>query len=151
MTKEEIRKYKREWAKKKYHSNILEARKEGLEKYYKNREKMQERNRKWKKEHKEDVKKYNHCYLEKNREVIYKRRNKYVAEKTGYAVAKVEEAIRSGKMVRLSCEICGEEKAEAHHDNYNNPLEVRWLCKKCHTEWHRNNTPIYIRKGLEAV
>lgn len=23
------------------------------------------------------------------------------------------------------------------------PLEVRWLCEACHTEWHKNNKPIY--------
>lgn len=57
---------------------------------------------------------------------------------------KVSVALRSGKIVKGPCEKCGDKKAEAHHDDYNKPLEVRWLCRKCHDEWHRSNTPIYL-------
>lgn len=150
MTSEEIKKYKREWAKKKYHSNLLESRKKSLDAYYKHQEERRERNRVWKQNHKEEVKGYNRSYLEKNRKQINQRRNRYVAEKTGYAGAKVLEATRSGKIVPRPCELCGEKKAQAHHDDYNKPLDVRWLCDKCHRLWHRTNTPIYIRKALEA-
>jgi hypothetical protein len=24
----------------------------------------------------------------------------------------------------------------AHHDNYHEPLNVRWLCTRCHKQWH---------------
>lgn len=48
----------------------------------------------------------------------------------------VKRAIRAGDLVRKPCEVCGEERAEAHHDDYNKPLEVRWLCKMCHRLWH---------------
>lgn len=49
-------------------------------------------------------------------------------------------AIRDGRLVRQPCEICGA-RAQAHHDDYSKPLDVRWLCPKHHTEWHKNNTP----------
>ena len=39
---------------------------------------------------------------------------------------------------RRPCEVCGA-KAEAHHDNYNEPLNIRWLCFKHHREWHKKH------------
>jgi len=38
---------------------------------------------------------------------------------------------------RQPCEVCGARPAEAHHDDYSRPLEVRWLCKRHHAEHHR--------------
>lgn len=46
-------------------------------------------------------------------------------------------AIKSGKLKRLPCEICGEIDAEAHHPDYDKPLDVKWLCRKHHMELHR--------------
>jgi hypothetical protein len=43
-------------------------------------------------------------------------------------------AIHRGKIVRGSCEICGATGAQAHHDDYLNPLKVTWLCFKHHRE-----------------
>lgn len=51
----------------------------------------------------------------------------------------VRQAIMKGTLKKQPCEICGETKSEAHHDDYDKPLDIRWLCKKCHTEWHRDN------------
>ena len=50
-------------------------------------------------------------------------------------------AIRSGRLTRQPCEVCGEAKAQAHHDDYSKPLDVRWLCTTHHAEWHRHNEP----------
>lgn len=47
----------------------------------------------------------------------------------------VNNAIRSGKLQRQGCEVCGE-KAHAHHDDYDRPLDVRWLCHAHHREHH---------------
>jgi len=51
-------------------------------------------------------------------------------------------AIEQGLLTQQPCEICGEQKTVAHHDDYNKPYDVRWLCKKHHFEWHSKNTPI---------
>ncbi len=47
------------------------------------------------------------------------------------------EAVRCGKLEKLSCEVCGEAKVQAHHTDYSKPLEVNWLCTKHHGEQHR--------------
>jgi len=48
----------------------------------------------------------------------------------------VRNAIKTGLLVRGVCEVCSCEKVEAHHDDYNRPLYVRWLCKTHHKEHH---------------
>jgi hypothetical protein len=53
----------------------------------------------------------------------------------------VSNAMRDGKLIRQPCEICGEH-AQAHHDDYSKPLDVRWLCTTHHAEWHKHNTPL---------
>lgn len=54
-------------------------------------------------------------------------------------------AIDKGLIVQAeNCESCGEtEKIETHHDDYNYPFDIRWLCKQCHASWHCENTLIY--------
>jgi len=32
---------------------------------------------------------------------------------------------------------------EAHHDDYGQPLAIRWLCRKCHRAWHQANKVPY--------
>lgn len=47
-------------------------------------------------------------------------------------------AVRKGELTRPS--ICGEcgrpERIEAHHNDYTLPLEVLWLCNRCHRNLH---------------
>lgn len=59
------------------------------------------------------------------------------------AQIKVANALRDGRIKRMPCEICGELKAQAHHDDYTKPMDVRFLCTKHHAEWHKLNDPIY--------
>jgi hypothetical protein len=63
--------------------------------------------------------------------------------------------LRDNCVEKRPCEICGE-KAEAHHDDYDKPLEVRWLCFKHHREWHKDHdTPELLdreeRKGNHGL
>ncbi len=46
-------------------------------------------------------------------------------------------AIRDGKLIPQPCEGCGRKDAQMHHHDYNKPLDVRWLCRKCHWDEHR--------------
>lgn len=49
----------------------------------------------------------------------------------------VARAIRNGSLVRQPCVRCGEEKSLAHHEDYDKPLEVVWLCQPCHKQRHK--------------
>lgn len=48
-------------------------------------------------------------------------------------------AIRDGRLVPRPCEHdgCGVKKTEAHHDDYGQPLKVRWLCARHHKALHK--------------
>ena len=52
----------------------------------------------------------------------------------------VNNAIRDKKLFSEPC-FCGEEKTVAHHDDYDKPLNVRWLCQAHHKQWHAANGP----------
>lgn len=47
----------------------------------------------------------------------------------------VGNALRDGRLTRQPC-ACGNPKSQAHHDDYSKPLDVRWLCVKCHWAHH---------------
>lgn len=49
----------------------------------------------------------------------------------------VGNAFRSGLLKKRPCEVCGAENVHAHHDDYDKPMEVRFLCSRHHREWHR--------------
>lgn len=48
----------------------------------------------------------------------------------------VSNAIRDGKLFKKPCKKCGEVKVQAHHEDYNKPLDVIWLCVSCHSAHH---------------
>lgn len=51
-------------------------------------------------------------------------------------------AIAKGELVRQPCETCGSRRyVEAHHDDYAQPLSVRWLCKSHHRQHHVKHGP----------
>lgn len=63
----------------------------------------------------------------------------------------VEVAIKQGVLSRRdTCEVCGKggqmadgrSRVQAHHDDYNKPLEVRWLCQTCHHAWHQTHQAV---------
>jgi len=43
-------------------------------------------------------------------------------------------SIKSGKITRKPCEVCGDQKSEGHHEDYNKPYDVVWLCRLHHVE-----------------
>ncbi len=133
-----------------------------LKLYYKNHDENREYKRIWKKNHDENNREYArekgrfyyHKNIEKNRErqnelAKNPERRKRLAEYTRKyrkekglfrkrANSLVEHALKIGHLIRPSkCERCLKEcKPDGHHEDYNKPLEVQWLCKICHNHKH---------------
>ena len=74
-----------------------------------------------------------------------------------YAQNIVEKAIKRGVLKPQPCEICGEAPffqdgrrgVQAHHDDYNRPMDVRWLCQRHHHEWHKYHEPKQLEGAAE--
>lgn len=43
--------------------------------------------------------------------------------------------LKRGWLTRLGCEVCGK-TAQMHHEDYSQPLQVRWLCRSHHLAEH---------------
>jgi ribosomal protein S27AE len=83
----------------------------------------------------------NEKYAEQSDEIAERRKLRRERDgdkfrKQNLARRKVYNAIQEGLLVRQPCEICGDEPADAHHDDYDKPLDVRWLCRKHHMQEH---------------
>ena len=48
----------------------------------------------------------------------------------------VQRALKAGQLEKNTCEVCGHESVDAHHDQYEQPLMVRWLWRLHHTRLH---------------
>lgn len=48
----------------------------------------------------------------------------------------VQQALAAGRLHKQPCEVCGAASVDAHHDRYDRPLDVRWLCRRHHVMLH---------------
>jgi len=76
-------------------------------------------------------------YKTMRREAVRKNRNKDKEKQR--ARWRLQKAVEKGLVIRpKSCTLCGSKaNLEGHHKDYNKPLEVIWLCRKCHGKIHR--------------
>lgn len=82
------------------------------------------------------------AHNQRNREY----RKKYAAKLREYdrqrdrqkqnARGRVRNHVWRGSLEKKPCEVCGDTKSQAHHDDYNKPLDVKWLCQKHHKQLH---------------
>jgi len=63
--------------------------------------------------------------------------------KKAWAHMATRSALRRGLLQKQPCAICGDPKAEAHHEDYDRPLLVRWLCRKHHKQAHKRGAGRY--------
>ena len=101
-----------------------------------NKSKVGEYNKKYTRNH---ARKYGKTYYQNHREKVVNSIVKYnkanPEKKNAHSI--LNKAIRSKKVARSPCEVCGNIKSEGHHEDYSKPLEVIWLCRIHHREKHR--------------
>lgn len=44
--------------------------------------------------------------------------------------------IKAGRLIKQPCSKCLNPIAQAHHEDYTKPLDIVWLCSKCHSLTH---------------
>ena len=59
-------------------------------------------------------------------------------------------AVKTGKIQKLPCSVCGK-KAQAHHPDYSKPLEITWLCPFHHTQMHPDKIIGISKKEIEIL
>ena len=114
-------------------------------------EKQKQEAREVARKHREDNKEKYKKYYQDNKESYRKNMRKWQEENKEKIAAhyEVRKALRKGTLVKEPCEVCGELKAEAHHEDYNFPLDVIWLCLSHHKELHRLEREAIAKKKIE--
>ncbi|UBH21922.1 hypothetical protein LAU42_09105 [Macrococcus armenti] len=130
--------------------------------YERNKQKYKDKAKRWRKENPERVRENSVNYRQKNAEKLRVKKREYLdREEVKESIARrfreyrkdegflkkerargmVNKRLLSGKIVKPNkCEVCcSEGYVEAHHEDYDKPLEVVWVCKKCHENIHHSN------------
>jgi len=53
------------------------------------------------------------------------------------ARAYVNHLMQRGKLKSKPCDVCGKLETEAHHNSYENPMDIRWVCAEHHDALER--------------
>lgn len=81
-------------------------------------------------------------YWENRDKILESRKGKTVQQKARDPLkdkckALFAYAVKTGRIKKNPCSICGEQKVEGHHFDYTKPYEVVWLCHRHHAELRR--------------
>lgn len=125
---------KREYVARNRERHLLQAREYAKRQYSLRRDELLEKAKSWRKKNADWVRSYNSRYSSDNPEKIV-------------AHEKVRQALESGVLTRpVSCDFCdvSDAKLESHHDDYDKPLSVLWLCSQCHHSLHAEERLIVL-------
>jgi len=129
---------------KKWIENNLDKYKESDKKsskksYEKHKDQRLEYNKLYREVYAEEKRKADNSWRLKNPDKVKENRRRYPEKNKARHL--LRSAIRKGEIVRPTiCSRCKEEGyIEGHHFDYNKPLDVIWLCKKCHAKEHKQN------------
>lgn len=121
-----------EYLRWRYHQNLKE-----------NRKKKADYAREWRRQNPQKARqqdeKKRKKYIEERKKYSKKYARQYKRNPIAYAARYIlNNAVRLGKIQKpLNCSRCAMIiKLHAHHHDYTKPLEVVWLCTKCHGKEH---------------
>lgn len=86
------------------------------------------------------MREYYHTHPERVKERAARGRRKLIDPIKRAARTAVSNALRDGRIIKpIFCPECGIPggRMTAHHRDYTKPLEVEWLCTRCHGLRHR--------------
>ena len=124
------------------------------------REKARIRDRRWKQQHPERAKADGLLYYQRHREAIVAKARKWYRDHKVRAVSRqaawyaahpevrrahtaVHNAVQRGVLIKPNvCTRCGaptpKRLLDGHHPDYAKPLEVVWVCKRCHRQLEKD-------------
>ena len=173
-SKEEIKQYKKEWAKK----NKEKIKKRQSKWYFKNKKRISSegiiyrKSKKYKhlkmiynKKNKEMIRKIKKNWVEKNKKHIKETRKKWY-EKNKEKILKYHTEYRKINRKKIECQrlavlhisipkgqvckLCRKKTATIrHHFDYSKPLEITFCCNSCHTLYHKEFDICPNKKDLE--
>lgn len=90
-------------------------------------------------EHHEKIYEIKKRWAKNNKDKVIKSHKKWLLNNKGKRKAHsiLNYAIRKGEIIKKACSVCEAIKVDAHHDDYFKPLDVIWLCRKHHLEYHK--------------
>lgn len=122
---------------RKYNAEHNDERKAYKKKYYaENRERIDAEHHKWIDENRDKHNEYTRNWQRRNKEMVYEYTKQYRKNNPDKykATSRINHLVEKGKLTKpIACEVCGTVgRVEAHHADYSKPLDVMWVCKKCH-------------------
>ena len=113
---------------------MIFSRKEYEKQYYQDhKEHMDSANKEWVNKNRERSNAIKRKYKQTGKGRVTAIRTREKNKKHIFARNKIDYLVNCGKVERGTCALCGSSKnVEAHHENYDEPYVIIWLCKKHH-------------------